>query len=483
MNNQIKCPYCNKSFEPTDAYKHELEEKLHREVQGKHQEEIAKLKHEKQELAVAKDKELENAKKQVAEAVRLEVEKKIKQELQKEMEATQKQADTQAKQNTKLQEQLEEQSKIVGEMKSEKDKLRVAHEQELEETRKKTTETVRKEAEDKIRQELETKITSVQDEAQAREKQNTELQEQVRETLKQMRELKDEKDSLSIEYEKKLLEGQDKIKQTAKREAQEELGLRIAEKDKKLQDAEKQILELQRKIQQGSQQLQGEVQELKLEELLGAEFPFDEIKEVPKGIGGADVLQVVRTQTGMACGTIIWESKRTKNWSPGWIQKLIEDQRAVKADVAVLVSNVLPQGVTAFGMIESVFVVDLQSAMSLAFLLRQQLMKVYAAHVANNNKATKAEVVYNYLISNEFKQRIDAWVEYFRDRQEKINKERMYFNKKWQEEEKSIHKVIETTAGIYGDLQGLTGNALPRVSNFELLESTEQLEDKSNNGA
>lgn len=473
MNNQIKCPYCNKSFEPTDAYKHELEEKLLRETQEKHQDEIEKLKREKQEFTVTKDKELEQAKKQVAETVRLEVEKKIKQEVQEKMEATQQQADTQAKQNTKLQEQLEEQSKLVGEMKSEKDKLRLAHEQELEETRKKTTETVRKEAEVKIRRELETKITSTQEEAQAREKQNKELQEQVREMLKQMRELKDEKDKLGLEYEKKLFEDQDKIKQTAKREVQEELGLRIAEKDKQLGDALKANEELRRKLEQGSQQLQGEVQELKLEELLRSEFPFDEISEVPKGKGGADAIQVVRTQTGVACGTIVWESKRTQRWDQKWIQKLIEDQRAVKADIAVLVSSVLPQIITGFGMVDGIFVADLHSAMSIAYLLRQQLMKVHSAQVANSNKATKAEVVYNYLISNEFKQRIEVWVEYFRERQEKINKERVYFNKKWQEEEKSIHKVIVSTSGIYGDLQGLIGNALPKIGYLELPDSVE----------
>lgn len=478
MNNQIKCPYCNKSFEPTDAYKHELEEKLLLETQEKHREEVEKLKREKQELIATKDKELEDAKKQVAETVRLEVEKKFKRELQEKMEATKQQAETQAKQNTKLQEQLEEQSKLVGEMKNEKDKLRLTHEQELEETRKKTTETVRKESENKIRRELETKITSTQEEAQAREKQNKELQEQALEMLKQMRELKDEKDKQGFEYEKKLLEDQDKIKQTAKREVQEELGLRIAEKDKQLGDALKANEELRRKLEQGSQQLQGEVQELKLEELLRSEFPFDEISEVPKGKGGADTIQVVRTQTGVLCGTIVWESKRTQRWDQKWIQKLIEDQRAVKADLAVLVSNILPEAIVSFGMIDSIFVADLKSAISVAYLLRQQLVKVHSAQVANSNKATKAEVVYNYLISNEFKQRIEVWVEYFRERQEKINKERAYFNKKWQEEEKSIQKVIANTSGIYGDLQGLIGNALPKIGYLELPETTEEKKDE-----
>ncbi|MBU1110974.1 DUF2130 domain-containing protein [Patescibacteria group bacterium] len=400
MTTQIKCPHCNKLFEPTEAYKHELEERLLSEAQAKHQKEVEQLKREKQELTQSKEKEIE-------------------------------------------------------------------------EVKRKTAETVRKEAGDKIRRELETRITSTQEEAEAREKQNKELQDQLKDMFKQMRGLKDEKDKLSIEYEKKLLEDQDKIKQAAKEEVREELDMKIAEKDKKLNDALKANEELRRKLEQGSQQLQGEVQELKLEELLKEAFPFDEIKEVPKGVSGADTLQIVRTQTGVACGAILWESKRTKNWSPGWIQKLKEDQRAIKAELAVLVSTALPQSVRSFGMIESVFVTDLSSALNVAHLLRLQLMKVHSAYVANSNKATKAEVVYNYLISNEFTQRIEVWVEYFRNRQEKLNKERVYFNKKWQEEEKNIQKVIANTAGIYGDLQGLIGNALPKVSYLELPDSTD----------
>lgn len=474
MNNQIKCPYCNKSFEPTDAYKHELEEKLLSETQQKHQEEIDKLKLEKQELSIAKDKELEEAKKQVAETVRTEVEKEIKQELQDKMDATQEQAENQAKRNTKLQEQLEEQTKLVGEMKSEKDKLRLAHEQELEETKKKTTEAVRQEAENKIRKEFEVKVASSQEEAQEREKQNQELQKQTVELMKQLRESKDAEGKLKIQFERMLLEEQDKIKQDAKKETEDAWNLKMAEKDKQLEDARKVNVELQRKLEQKSQQLQGEVQELKLEEQLKGEFLFDEISEVPKGRGGADTIQVVRTQSGVVCGTIVWESKRAQRWDQKWIQKLLDDQRAVKGDLAVLVSNVFPDSVKGFGMVESIFVTDLPSALSVAYLLRQQLMKVHSTQIANSDKTTKAEIVYNYLISNEFKQRIEVWVEYFRERQEKINKERVYFIKKWQEEEKSIHKVIATTSGIYGDLQGLIGNALPKVGYLELPDSVEE---------
>ncbi|OGM29467.1 hypothetical protein A2630_00530 [Candidatus Woesebacteria bacterium RIFCSPHIGHO2_01_FULL_44_10] len=461
-SNKIKCPKCGESFEPSEAYKHELEESLLKETQAKHQEDIKRLEKEKLDLA---------------ESTRLETEKKAKKELETAVEAAKEEAEAKNKQNSKLKEELEEQSQLLADLKEEKSKLRRDHEQELEDVRRQTAEISRKEAEEKIRKELKSQITASNEESKAREDQNKELQDQVKELLKQMRELKDDRDKLGIEYEKKLLEGQDKIKQDAKKEAQDELNLRIAEKDKKLQDAEKQILELQRKIQQGPQNLQGEVQELELQEILSVEFPFDEIKEVPKGVSGADVLQTVKSQTGEVCGTIIWESKRTKTWGSDWIQKLKDDQRMIKADLAILVSTVLPQNVSSIGIIDGVTICELRMAVSIAQLLRQQLMKVHSAQVANDGKATKAEIVYNYLISNEFRQRIEVWVEYFKDRQEKINRERIYFNKKWQEEEKSIQKVITNTAGIYGDLQGLIGNALPKVSYLELPDSTEETEN------
>lgn len=401
MTTQIKCPHCNKLFEPTDAYKHEMEETLIKEVELRHKEEIRKL--------------------------------------------------------------IEQQEQLVDKQK-----------EETEELKRKIGEEARKNAIEKVRKEYDSKIQSTKEEAEENAKRNKELQEQTKDLLKQTRELKDSKDKIEIEYEKKLLEEQDKIKQSAKKEAQDELGLRIAEKEKKLNDAEKQILELQRKLQQGSQQLQGEVQELELEKLLAEEFPFDEINEVPKGIHGADALQVVRTQSGVVCGTIIWESKRTKVWKAEWIQKLKDDQRAVKADVAALVTSVMPSGIRTFGMVDSVLVCDLSSAMSIAYLLRQQLLNVHSAHVANHDKATKAEVVYNYLISNEFKQRIEVWVEYFRDRRDQIDKERMYFTKKWEKEEKDVLKIRNSTSGIYGDLQGLIGDAMPKVSSFELPEADEE---------
>jgi len=349
-----------------------------------------------------------------------------------------------------------------------------AKDKEFERVKEEIYRTAQEEASKKAVKEYEKKIKQIEEEASDIGKENKDLNDQVKDLLKQLREEKGAKNKLEIEYQKKLLDEEEKIKETARSEAEEELSFKMAEKDKKLNDAEKQIKDLQRRLQQGSQQLQGEIQELMLEEILKKEFPYDEVKEVPKGIKGADVMQFVCNSSGASCGTIIWESKNTKTWSPSWISKLKEDQRSLKAEIAVIVSKVLPGDVKGFAFSEGIWISDISSAMGLACALRHQLIDVYSAHIANKGKADKAEIVYNYLISNEFKQRIEVWVEYFKDRKEEIEKEKAYFTKKWSKEEKNIMKVVENTAGIYGDLQGLIGTALPKIQHLELPEDTEK---------
>ncbi|MBU4210413.1 DUF2130 domain-containing protein [Patescibacteria group bacterium] len=354
-----------------------------------------------------------------------------------------------------------------------KEELIKTKDQELEEAKEKISKEARAEAIIKIRKAYDAKIESTKEDVLEQAKQNKELQEQIKELLKQLRETRGEKDKLEIEYQKKLMAEEGKIKQKARQEVEEELNLKIAQKDKQLTDLEKQLKDAQRKAQQGSQQLQGEVLELQLEEILRKEFIYDQIKEVPKGIKGADVIQIVRTNTGIVCGTILWELKNTKNWTKGWVTKLKEDQRLLKAELAILVSKALPETIKTFGIENGVWISDINSAISLAHALRRQLIKIQSINQANKGRSEKADVVYNYLISNEFKQRIEVWVEYFKNRRDELEKERAYFMKKWEKEEKSIVKVVQNTAGIYGDLQGLIGNALPKIQNLELPEEIE----------
>ena len=330
---------------------------------------------------------------------------------------------------------------------------------------------------DKVQQEYTLKIESIQADASLQEKQNKELREQLTELLKQNREMKTRDEVREIEYQKKLIEEQDLIKIRAKQEVLEQTQLRMAQKDKQLDDLRKQLNEAQRKAEQGSQQTQGEVQETFLEDLLKAEFPYDEIKEVPKGVEGADVIQIVKTNYGTVCGTIVWESKNTKAWSQSWVTKLKADQRMLKAEVAVIVSKILPENIRLFGNIEGVWVADLSVSLGIATVLRQQIIQIFNAKLVTANMSSKAEIVYDYLTSNNFKQRIEVWVEYFKQRREEIDKERAYFIKKWEKEDKSILQIFNNTAGIYGDLQGLIGSALPKVSYLELDNKPESEEE------
>lgn len=343
----------------------------------------------------------------------------------------------------------------------------LSHELE-EKIEKQVTQKVREEAIKKVQEQYKAKIEATKEESLEVVKQNSKLQEELSEIMKQLREAKNIESKLKIEFEKRLMDEQEKIKDIALKEAKDELNLEILTKNKKLEDAQKQIDELKRKLSQGSQQLQGEVIELQIEEKLKSEFPDDKIEEVPKGIRGADVIQKVYSKSGNFAGTICWEVKNTKTWTEGWVSKLKQDQRSLKAELGVLITNVLPEGIKSFGIKNGIWVTDVANAFSLAYVLRQQLIKVSQAKLANEGKQSNAELVYDYLTSNEFRQRIEVIVEYFGARRDEINKERNYFLKKWEQEEQSIFKAMSGTVGIYGDLQGITGSALPKISNLEL---------------
>ena len=221
--------------------------------------------------------------------------------------------------------------------------------------------------------------------------------------------------------------------------------------------------ELRRKLQQGSQQTQGEVLELELEELIRSAFPADQIEPVAKGRNGADVIHKVFTKSGHFCGTIVWELKRTKSWSDGWIAKLKDDQRLTKAEIAILVSEALPKDCQHFAQISGVWVASPQCAISLAVALRKQLTEIAMTKLAAVGKNEKMEVLYQYLSGIEFKQRVEAIVEAFIEMQEDLQEERRVVEKRWAKREKQIQRVVLNTSGMHGDLQGLIGSSLQEI--------------------
>ena len=286
------------------------------------------------------------------------------------------------------------------------------------------------------------------------------------ELRKDKNKLEEEKQNFELDKQRQLDEERKKIYEEAGLKATEEQQYVIAQLKKQLTDATKAKDELARKLEQGSQQTQGEVLELELEDILKSEFPYDEILPVPKGVSGADIIQKVIDRKGSSCGQIVWESKKTKTWSEGWIQKLKDDQRGIKADLAVIVSVVLPDYVKGFMFREGVWICDVKLAVALAHALRSNLESLAHEKSMSVGKNEKMEVLYSYLTGVEFKQRVEAIVEAFSNMDEGLKKERLAYEKIWAEREKQIRKVITNTVGMYGDLSGLV--SLPQIKTLEL---------------
>jgi hypothetical protein len=294
-----------------------------------------------------------------------------------------------------------------------------------------------------------------------------EAQQAQAELLRKQRELDDAKRELDLTIEKRVQADLGSEREKAKKEAEEELKLKVMEKDQTITAMQKQIEDLKRRAEQGSQQLQGEVQELELEALLGAKFPRDTIQPVPKGEFGGDVLQRVIGPLNQVCGTILWESKRTKNWSDGWLAKLREDQRAAKAEIAVIISQALPKEVETFSFVDGVWVADPKVALPVAMALRQSLIEVATARQASEGQQTKMEMVYGYLTGPRFRQRVQAIVEAFSSMKEDLDREKKAITRQWSKREEQIDRVMQATVGMYGDLQGIAGRTLQEIEGLE----------------
>lgn len=411
--NKISCPKCGESISIDSVLTHQIETRMQEQFDEERRKNEAQLKQEREEV--------EGQRQQLAEVertVKERIERGVSEKLQIEKEELRKTAKEEAAKESAGE------KKLLEEELAEKDaKLRKANEQEL---------ALRKE-----KNQLE------------EERQNFELEKQ--------RQLDDERKKIFEEASQKATEDQQHI---------------IAQLKKQLTDATKAKDDLARKLEQGSQQTQGEVLELELEELLKLEFPLDQILPVPKGVTGADIVQKVSNRAGNHCGQIVWELKKTKAWNEKWVEKLKEDQRAIKADLAVIVSDNLPEGVKGFGFHSGIWVCEMKFAPALATALRINLDSLACERSMSVGKNEKMEILYAYLTGVEFKQRVESIVEAFSAMDQGLKKERIAYEKIWSEREKQIKKVLTNTVGMYGDLNGLV--TLPQIKTLELEEGDKE---------
>jgi len=405
MATNIKCPSCNFEFPLEEALNDELKESIEKEKN--------ELRHQMIDFKKTKEEEL----------------KKAEQIFQKQ-----------------LQQKEEELSTRVT---AEKQKIQ----QELQESLKKS-----------ITADFENRVKMLQDDAAEKDQKLKLPRQKEIEFLQKEQALKTKEEELQLSLQRQLVQEREKIKEQFQKEEvdkiqlkEQEFQLRTRELEKQIEDQKKLVDEMKRKAEQGSMQLQGEVQELLLEELLQTTFPFDNIAPVGKGVRGADCIQTVRNQLGNEVGKIIFESKRTKDFTNDWIEKLKTDMRNLGADVAVIVTQALPKDMDRFGEKEGVYICTFSEVRSVVLLLRNALLKIYDAKKSQENKGDKMVMLYDYLIGNEFGEQWKAIREGFMSMKLSIQRERDTMEKLWKSREKQLEKVLLNAAHIKGSIEGIAG--------------------------
>jgi hypothetical protein len=318
------------------------------------------------------------------------------------------------------------------------------------------------------------KLKLAQESQENMSKQVKEFQQKELDFLKQVQAIQNKEAELELELQRKLNKERESLKaQIQKEEAErvslkdQEYQLKVKELEKQLEDQRKLADEMKRKAEQGSMQMQGEVQELLLEELLKASFPFDQILEVGKGVRGADCIQLVRNSTGQEAGKIIYESKRTTAFAQDWIEKLKADMRSQGADIAIIVTQTFPKDMDRFGEKDGVYICSFQEVKSVALLLRNAILKIFETKKSQENKGDKMSFLYDYLTGNEFGEQWKAVGEGFRQMRQSIQRERDAMEKLWKSREKQLEKVLLNAMHIKGSIEGIAG---ADAINLNLLE-------------
>jgi hypothetical protein len=406
---QIKCPNCGTSIDVQDILSHQLEEEIKQKYQSQIAEEKKKYAAEFEGLNKAKE----------------DFEQKKKQE------------------NALFQERLETQ------LKQEKKAIEASLKAKLKEEQSEQFDALQKELNEKSEQIKELNRTKVEIEKLKREK--AELKEAIEaESQKRLNEI--------------LIEEKEKIRKSE----EDKNELKFKEYQKKIDDQKALVEQMKRKQDQGSMQMQGEVQELAIEEWLAVQFPLDTIEEIKKGARGGDCIQIVHTRTEQNCGTIYYESKRTKDFQPSWIEKFKADIRDKGANIGVLVTEVMPSDMSRMGLKDGIWICNYEEFKGLCAVLRQSIVQISTAISTQENKGDKMDMLYDFLTSNTFRMQIEAIVEGFTQMKSDLEGEKRSMQRIWKQREKQIDKVVINTIDMYGSIKGIAGNAVQSVKALEL---------------
>jgi len=470
----IICPHCGQSFELSDALTGQIREHLKAELQQdvtRRESDLKKKLKALQDQEEAIEKKREMLEEQIQDGIKIRVK------------------DIEEKSAKKVEEKYTDQIKTLeADIKARDESLTVFREQErelrkkqreLEEAQESFDEAVSKKLEaekEKLRADVnkalesqyECQMKDLKDDLEKRNIAIKEFRQQEVDLRRKQRELEDAKQEADLKIARTLDEERFKIQETTAKKIAEEHRLKDLEKDKVINDLKSSLEDMKRKAEQGSMETQGEVFEQDFEAQLKSIFPHDDIRPVPKGVRGADIIHCVRTPLGHECGILLWETKNTKSWSPSWIQKLKDDVINTRAALAILVSVSLPERIERFGHLDGVWVSDPLCALPLAAVLRDQLIAVNRERTISVGKNEKMEAIYQYLSGAEFKQKIEGIVEAFTAMQDQLNQERRAMEKHWNQREKQIQRVVKNTVGLYGDMQGIIGGQIPSISALEL---------------
>jgi hypothetical protein len=434
MPTHIKCPACANSFDVEDVLSADVEQKIKLQYEKKLQESLLQIDSERKKLSEQEE----------------EFEKKRR------------------NQNELFKQQLEkEKQKLETQAIADKQKMEVELQQQL-------RKSIAQDYENQLRL---LKQSDVEKDEKLRTAQKKEL-----EFLKKEQELKNKEQELELQLHKKLIQERQQIQEQVRKDEEQRLAMKEEEHLFKMKDLQMQleeqkklIEEMKRRAEQGSMQRQGEVQELLLEEILKDHFPFDIIGEVGKGVEGADCIQTVRNHLGHDCGKIIFESKRTKTFNNGWIEKLKSDMRSKGADVAILVTQTYPKDYRCFGEMDGVWICSFSEVLALTTAMRHTIIRIAETKKGEENKGEKMQLLYDYLTGNEFRQQMETIVEGFLSMKTSIDRERIQMEKLWKEREKQLHKVLMSTSGLYGSIKGIAGAS---VGNIPLLEGDYEEEEQ-----